>query len=66
MQLLSMLSFPNQCITTPILCHKHSLNVLTLEAELAPKQYISTNDEHAQNYEQWHPTDTKQNTTWMS
>ena len=52
MQLLSMLSFPNQCITTPILCHKKSLNVLTLEAELAPKQYISTNDEHAQNYEQ--------------
>lgn len=39
MQLLSILSFHKLYVTTTILCHKHSLNILSFEAELAPKQF---------------------------
>ena len=31
-------AFPNQDVATPILCHKLSLNVVTIEAKLALTQ----------------------------
>ena len=57
---------PKSYITTPILCVKHSFNVVILETELVPNNYVHADDELAQSRELWHPTHEKQNITCMS